>query len=448
MLAALRGLAANLHAGARLALFLPVARTAFRIDAAQLVLLAVVSSLFDIGADWLRYGPDALIDYAAIGSELAGFALLLLIGALLAWALGEATLVVALPVVVLAALPLTQLAHVLPGVLEGDPERPAWTIEALRWSLLAWYLLVLARSAFVALAPHALRWARAIAAGALLATPLFLPPGVLPDAPWWSASEPAALDPSNPAAEPILALQRELQDEALADLEDHARGETDLYFVAFAPDSAAGAWRERMEDARQAMDTHWGTEGRSLVYANDYASLTEVPIASVTHLREALDEIAAASDPEEDVVMLFLAGRSNADGSMTVNLPPLGLVQLSGPGLASLLAQAGIRWRVIVVATCAPQSFVDALSDAETLVMAATGGCDAGGEPPAFRDVLFGEALTGATTLPAALALASRKLAARGHAPLMHVGEAIAGQLERLRSTGGVRAALGGRGRG
>jgi hypothetical protein len=252
----------------------------------------------------------------------------------------------------------------------------------------------------------------------------------------------------NPAAEPILALQRELQEEALAGLEDHARGETDLYFVAFAPDSASGAWHERMEDARQAMDTHWGTEGRSLVYANDFASLTEAPIASVTHLREALDEIAAASDPEEDVVMLFLAGRSNADGSMIVDLPPLGLVQLSGPGLASLLAQAGIRWRVIVIATCAPQSFVDALADAETLVMAAAGGCDTGAEPPAFRDVLFGEALAGATTLPAALALAARRLAARGHAPTMHVGEAIAGQLERLRHTGGARAALGGRRRG
>lgn len=448
MLAALRGLAANLFAGARLALFLPVARTAFRIDAAQLVMLALASAFFDVGADWLRYGPDAFIDYAAIGGELTGFAMLLLVAALLAWVLGEATLFIALPVVVLASLPLTQLAHVLPGVLESDPARPAWIIEALRWSLLAWYLLVLARSAFVALAPHALRWLRAIAAGVLLVTPLFLPPGLLPDAPWWSASVPAAFDPSNPAAEPILALQRELQDEAFAGLEDHARGETDLYFVAFAPDSASGAWRERMEDARQAMDAHWGTEGRSLVYANDFASLTEVPIASVTHLREALDEIAAASDPEEDVVMLFLAGRSNADGSMTVDLPPLGLVQLSGPGLASLLAQAGIRWRVIVIATCSPHSFVDALADAETLVMAAAGGCDTGGEPPAFRDVLFGEALAGATTLPAALALAARKLAARGHAPTMHVGEAIAGQLERLRHTGGARAALGGRRRG
>jgi hypothetical protein len=151
MLAALRGLAANLLAGARLALFLPVARTAFRIDAAQLVMLALASALFDVGADWLRYGPDAVIDYAAIGSELTGFAMLLLVAALLAWALGEGTLVMALPVVVLASLPLTQLAHVLPGVLEIDPERPAWIIEAFRWSLLAWYLLVLARCAFVAL---------------------------------------------------------------------------------------------------------------------------------------------------------------------------------------------------------------------------------------------------------------------------------------------------------
>ncbi|MDH4180926.1 MAG: hypothetical protein OEV46_02870 [Betaproteobacteria bacterium] len=446
--AALRGLAANLLAGARTALLLPVARTSFRIDAAQLLLLAVLSALIDVGTDWLRLGPDVSLDVAAFGSELTGIALLVLIAALLAWAFGEATLVVALPVVVLAALPLTQLCAVLPPALEGDPERPAWVVEAVRWALLAWYVLVLGRSAYVALEPHAKRWLRAVAGCALLAAPLLVPPGALPDAAWWSASGPASFDPANPAAEPVLSLQRELQDDALAGLSDHARGATDLYFVAFAPDSGAGAWRERVEAARDAMDEHWGTEGRSLVYVNDFASLTEVPIASVTHLREALEEIAAAGDPEEDVVMLYLAGRSNADGSMTVDLPPLGLVQLSGPGLASLLAQAGIRWSVIVVATCAPQSFVDALADAETLVMAAGGGCDANGEPPGFHEALFGGALTAATTLPSAFALATRRLAAQGHPPTMHVGEAIAGQLERLRHTGGARAALGGRDRG
>jgi hypothetical protein len=320
-------------------------------------------------------------------------------------------------------------------------------------ALAVWYLLVLARSAYVALAPHALRWLRAIGAGVLLAAPLFVPPGVLPDASWWFIDEPSAMDPTNPAAEPILSLQRELQDEALAALEEHTQDEADLYFVGFAPDGAHDVWRERMEAAQRVMDGHWGTQGRSLVYVNDPTRLTEAPMASVTHLREVLEEIAAASNPDEDIVMLYLAGRSNADGSMTVSLPPLGLVQLSGPGLASLLEQAGLRWRVVVVATCAPQTFIDALADAHTLVIAAAGGtdrpqgCARGGEPTAFGDVLFGEALASSSTLPAAFTQAHRKLSAQGPAPVIHVGEAIGAQLARLRSAPGGRAAIGGRSR-
>ncbi|HEX4884382.1 MAG TPA: hypothetical protein VFX05_09615, partial [Casimicrobiaceae bacterium] len=445
----LRGLFANLAAGLRLALLLPVERQRFRLDAAQVVVLTLFSALVDIGADWLRYGPDVVLDIAGAGSELTGLAILVLIAALLAWAFRDALLVVALSVVVLASLPAIQLANVLPVLLAADEARAPWVADAVHIVLLVWFLATLGRSAFVALAPHRRRLARALAALLLLATPLLIPPGVLPEAPWWSTADgDAALDPTNPAAEPILALQRELQDEALGALDEHAQGETDLYFVAFAPDGAGDTWGARMETARKMMDGHWGTEGRSLVYVNDASRLTEAPIASVTHLREALEEIAAASNPDEDVVMLYLAGRSNADGSMSVSLPPLGLVQLSGPGLASLLKQAGIRWRVVVVATCAPQPFIDALADAQTLVMAAAGGgeraagCANQGEPTALGDALFGEALATASSLPAAFARAHKALAAQGPEPVIHVGEEIAAQLSRLRTAPGGRAGL------
>ena len=454
MIAVLRGLAANLGTGLRLALFLPVGRTSFRIDPAQLVLLALASALVDMGADWLRYGPDVVLDLAAIGGELTGFALLLLIAALLAWAFRDPGLVVALAVVVLASLPIVQLANTIPMVVPFDEERPEWVMATVEDALLVWFVLVLGRSAYVALAPHAMRLLRAVVAGVALTAPLLIPPGVLPETSWWTSADPDALDPSNPASEPILSLQRELQDEALAALGEHAQGETDLYFVAFAPDGAGGVWRARLEAARRMMDGHWGTEGRSLVYVNDATRLTEAPIASVTHLREALDEIAAASNPDEDVVMLYLAGRSNPDGSMLVSLPPLGLVQLTGPGLASLFRQAGIRWRVVVVATCAPQQFVDALADGQTLIIAASGpeaapeGCERDGEPTAFGDVLFGDAMATASTIPAAFANAHRALGAKGAAPVIHVGDEIAAQLGRLRSVPGGRASAPGALRG
>jgi hypothetical protein len=352
-----------------------------------------------------------------------------------------------LPIVVLASLPLVQIANLAPYLAGARNDLPAWLPETLYYLVLLWFLGVLWRSAFVAMQPGPRRFARSFAGALLLAIPLFVPAGVLPETSWWTqAAGPPALDANNPASEPVLALQRELQDEALGALEDHAQGETDLYFVAFAPDGAGTTWRPRIERAIKVMDDHWGTKGRSLAYVNDVTTLTAAPMATVTHLREALEEIAAASNPDEDIVMLYLAGRSNADGSLLVSLPPLGLVQLTGAGLAHLFRQAGIRWRVIVVATCVPQPFVDALADDQTLVIAAAAhggrppGCASGDEPTAFGDALFGETLPGATSLPAAFEAARRTLAQRGSAPSLHVGDAIGAQLARLRGAGGGRA--------
>src|SRR5512145_1546600 len=99
MRAAIAGLFANLVAGARLAIFLRVPRQAFRLDAAQLVLAFVVSALIDNGADWVRQGPDATLDWSALGAELAALALLVTVAALLAWLFREAPLLLALPIV-------------------------------------------------------------------------------------------------------------------------------------------------------------------------------------------------------------------------------------------------------------------------------------------------------------------------------------------------------------
>ena len=87
----------------------------------------------------------------------------------------------------------------------------------------------------------------------------------------------------NPAAEPVLALQRELQEEALGAITNHTQGVTELYFVAFAPDGDGATWRPRIEQAKRVMDERWATEGRSLAYVNDTSLLTQAPMATVTH---------------------------------------------------------------------------------------------------------------------------------------------------------------------
>ena len=123
---ALRGAFANLRSGARLALFAPVQRTDFRVDAAQLLLFFIVSALVDNAADWVRAGPGATLDWAAMGAELTSFAILVTAAALLAWLFADAALVLALPIIVLASLPLVQIANLGTHFIESRDDLPFW----------------------------------------------------------------------------------------------------------------------------------------------------------------------------------------------------------------------------------------------------------------------------------------------------------------------------------
>ena len=141
----------NLAAGLRLALFLRVSRLAFRIDVAQLLLLLVVSAVLDLGIDWIRYGADGYFSWFGLGNEIFGAGVLLLTAAVLALALRESTLLLELPVLVLAGFPLLQILRVAPYLAhDAMPASPLFwtTFDAV---MIAWVFALSARAVAVAL---------------------------------------------------------------------------------------------------------------------------------------------------------------------------------------------------------------------------------------------------------------------------------------------------------
>ena len=117
----------------------------------------------------------------------------------------------------------------------------------------------------------------------------------------------------NPASEPVLAAQAFLLDDALDKLEDERPGVTDLYFVGFAPTAREDVFRKDVEAAQQR-------DGRALGHRAAARSCSSTirgrcstaPFATVTNLRETLNEIGAAIDADEDVVMVYLASHGSA----------------------------------------------------------------------------------------------------------------------------------------
>jgi hypothetical protein len=444
----LANLARNLAAGLRLALFLPVSRLAFRIDLAQLLGLLVVSAAVDVAVDWVRYGSYGYFTWHGLGGEIFSAGVLLLTAAILALAFDRRPLALALPVLVLAGFPLLQLLRMVPDTMFDAT--PAWEVywDAFEALMIAWAFALSTRAVALAVGPARGRWWRALAGGLALIAPMWLGSAIAPNDSWWQ--EPSALgaDPRfpNPASEPVLAEQQQLLDDALSNLDDERPEVTDLYFVGFAGDAREDVFRKDVLAAQRVMDERWGTDGRSVVLINNPRTLLETPFATVTNLRETLNEIGAAINAEQDVVMVYLASHGSRRHVLEVALPPLELAPLTATALKGLLDDAGIKWRIVVVSACYSGNFTEALKDDNTLVLTASEinrasfGCGHRSDATFFGDALFQHGLAQADSLVAAFEAARARVAEREKAgafappsnPQIFVGPAMAEKLKEL----------------
>jgi hypothetical protein len=455
---ALADLLRNLRAGLRLAFFRPVERLAFRVDLPQVLLLFVLSALIDVAGDaWRIDGPRAFSLFGA-GSELYSGALLLLTAALIALMNRQRDLALAIPVLVLASMPIVQVLHYVLIVVAMRPE--GLPFDGMLESLVVlWIVMVLVRSVAVAFTPPPVHgWLRAIGGGMLLAAPIWFANALFPNAAWWidDAPDQSVSGGMNAGNEAVLATQAFVLNHALDALAEERPERSDLYFVGFAPYGRDDAYRKGVEAAQKIMDARWDTMNRSVLLLNSPQTLISAPFATVTNLRETLNEIGSIIDPDDDVVMVYLAGRSGPDHRLDAAQPPLSLVELSPSGLKQLLADAGIKWRIIVVSACYAGGYIEPLRDEYTMIVTSSQsdrqsfGCGERTDAAFFGDAFFAQGVAKGDSLEAAFAGARERVAARereaGYAPpsspQIHVGAEIAGKLKVLQKRGGGGATV------
>lgn len=241
---------------------------------------------------------------------------------------------------------------------------------------LAWMLLVLLRLAAL-LAPRA----RArVLGGATLAFALLVAPWFWLEAQrlWqtdWEATagedaewrEPGLIDD----AERTFYAQPERLEAALAALAPQRPGTVDLYAVAFGGDASEDVFRNEVEYFERLFAQRFDARGRTLALLNHPASAAARPLASATNLERALAGIGARMDPAEDILFLYLTSHGSEEHELRVHQPPLPLDPLTPERLRAALDASGIRWRVLVVSACYSGGYVEALRDAQTLVLTA-----------------------------------------------------------------------------
>jgi hypothetical protein len=443
----MRDLGRNLASGAWMVFGQRVTRLSFRVNLPQLLALFVLSALLDIALDALRQPPGAVLVSTGLVAEGFYAAVLMLFAAVLALAFRQASYVLALPVILLSGEWPLQLAHMAVVLVVGEDVSlfgSALRAEQVLW---LWTLFWLWRSAAVSLAPRRPHfWLRSILAGALLATPLWFGPILLPDSQWFEEPE-AAVDPDypSPAAEEALVKQPEILYEALSDLEEERAGVTDLYFVGFASYAAEDVFRKDMDVARDLFDSRYDTDGRSVVLINNPRTVLDEPLATVSNLRASLSVIGDLIDREQDVVMIYLTSHGGRDHKLSVDFPPLELDPLGPDDLKQMLDDAGIKWRIIVVSACYSGGFIDPLKDDYTLIMTASAadrtsfGCGTESDATYFGDALFQHALRFEDSFVKAFQNARERIAAREKAehrrpsePQMFIGDQMAAKLPKL----------------
>ncbi|HLU77651.1 MAG TPA: C13 family peptidase [Burkholderiales bacterium] len=448
------GLLRNILSGARLALFMRVSPQDFRASPAHFAALFFAAFAAALLSDLVKQGWPGLFNFGALPTVLSQVPVILFACLLAATLLARPALLLPLAVALIACEPLFELVGL---ALSSDPvgswlgAHPGWNL-ALAYAFILWWLAVSMR---VLVLFGGWQGARTLAAGGVfvLMTVVFVL--FIPRAELWLPVRDFPADGPSVADEQVFHLQAYLLEEALGHLEPERAGRPDLYFLGVASDASQDVFVREVMAVRQLFDRRFGTAGRSLVLANSPQTLADVPIATATNLRLALERFAQVMNPQEDILFLFITTHGDAQHELAFDLPPLNLQQLRPATLARMLRESGIKWKVLVVSACYSGGFVEPLRDEDTVVITAADadsasfGCESGRDYTYFGRAYFGEALRGTYSFTDAFAQARESVLARERAedlepssPQIHVGAAIRpklAQLEHLLTQAGGR---------
>lgn len=395
----------NFLSGLRLVTFTQVSRQDFR-----------ASLGFMVFALLLSVGVFALIDYWQLehirfqdirGSALLGlfFGLGLLAALICAHLEGDYPQLPVLLTVLLSGLPIVA---VLISLFPFD-----WCLrQNASWPLL---LLLLYLCAVIVRALRiAFYYPRALT---LLAAPVLLV--AVSSYSWAQYYFPSVFDYYNPDAletgpvvdvEHTLYRQRALVEEQLKQVARSEPGNTDFFFLGFGGSDRQTVFESETQYAKNVAERLFGTDRRAVTLYNNVAQLDTQAIANTYNLEHALQGIARRMNVDEDVLLLVLTSHGGEDATLAIELEDVPLKTLDADALSTMLDDANIQWRILIISACYSGSFIDALENEQTLLITAASadrnsfGCSSERELTVFGEALFQRALSDDTNLVEAFA--------------------------------------------
>lgn len=447
----------TLDQGVRGALFLRIQPHGIDASFAQLVMLIVIAVGLQFASDFYATGPGGEFSYYGLPNLLFMVPVILVA----AWALshfaGRPDFTLTLAVTIGAiAIAVGVFSELLLWLLKSEAARPLFRLpETYSYYMLSLYL-----------APAWLALAATVAAVRLLGLSggriaHVLLPGVF--LVWMAAFQSATYRTLwiEPYDETLSARERRqydalveerafygqprLLDSALAALSDSPADEIGLYFVGVAGYSAQDVFMKEVKYVSDFFETRFGTSGRSISLINNPKTVLDVPVASVTSLRQSLAQIGKVMDTDKDILFLYLTSHGSQEHRLSLEFGSMRLDALDPQTLRKILDESGIKRRVVVVSACYSGGFVEPLKDANTLVITASApdkqshGCSNDADLTFFGKAYFQDALQHAGSFTEAFDIAKPLVTEReiqdGYEPaqpMMYVGSEIRTALDQF----------------
>lgn len=221
------------------------------------------------------------------------------------------------------------------------------------------------------------------------------------------------------SAEELLYAQPQRMAEALEALASGKDGQTDLFVLGFGSFASQDVFMKEIQQSTQVLERQYGSAAHTLRLVNNNKTSAELPLATLTNLRVALQGMGKKMNTEEDILLLYLSSHGSKRHQLAVELPGVHLQDLNPQQLKKLLDAAGIQWRVLIVSACYSGGYIEPLKDEKTMVITSASatttsfGCSSDADLTYFGQAFLRDALGETSDLISAFAQAKQLIEQR-----------------------------------
>ncbi len=168
-----------------------------------------------------------------------------------------------------------------------------------------------------------------------------------------------------------------------------------MYFLAVGGDGSAGVFSREVEWVSERLEGVMDLKRRQIKLVNGGSE--DLPLATRTSVREALNALDALMDPEEDLLLVHIVSHGTMNGELVLDASNLQLNNLTVDDGRQWLNGLDVKHQWVVVSACYSGQWVNALAGPDRAVFSSAAedrtsfGCSDDADRTWFSRALYGE---------------------------------------------------------